>query len=616
MRKFYTLLLTAFVAMNAFAQEPVINQQPEGTLRSYTKTAEQVGVAWDYQDGKFVMVIKKTPVDGINTKVVFADDNKTVYIQDPIFANSKRTWVKGTIEGNTVTVETPQTVCEYMDGGMQYEYLNRLKYDEASNYYVVDADNTSITYTLDENGVLTQTGTDVVMGIVVTDKVTWSGYAETNQVLTPVTDEVLVAPEGVDMEEWNLTSDNESPSKVNVGISGSDVYISGLFPNNANACIKGTITGENVEFASNQYLGGVDAYHFYLLTKDAANELCDKLVLAYDAANKIISGQGTMVISKGKTLNMFMEYVNPVFAAPNTNVEIGNPVNPSILEINWQASGPWVTFDLPVADVNGNVLDKSKLFYNIYAGDDVYTFRASDYDITTGRDMTDVPYDYIDNYYFQGTGTQRKVKVYAADITKVGVQLIYKDGSEVYFSDVVYQGQVANPETPLISSVTWKDSSTKIFVKFPKVDKNGNALDPAKMYYRIYADGELYTFTNIYDANGNPVSDMTDVPYNFVDYDYDIYYYASEETHGVKIYAAPAKVSVVSVYKDGDKEYVSEAAESVNPSAGIEQISADVVYERLTDAAGRELKAPVKGLNIRTVTYSDGTKRSFKVMVK
>jgi hypothetical protein len=139
---------------------------------------------------------------------------------------------------------------------------------------------------------------------------------------------------------------------------------------------------------------------------------------------------------------------------------------------------------------------------------------------------------------------------------------------------------------------------------------DGQVLDEDSLYYRIFVDGELYTFS----ADDYYVDeDMTDVPFNFTEgWDFLI----TDKKRGVLFYydETPATFAVQLVCKDGDNEYVSALAtlesDSINSVASEKAISSVNYF----DVCGRAIAAPGHGgVSIRVTTFTDGTRSISKI---
>ena len=113
----------------------------------------------------------------------------------------------------------------------------------------------------------------------------------------------------------------------------------------------------------------------------------------------------------------------------------------------------WFTITIPAKTKDGEDLDESKLFYNIYFDDQKFTFTESPY-ATFGKDVTDVPYNFDDDYYITRQGDDRIVYVYKKDFTKLGVECFYLDGD----NKLVTERAEWNAPTDGIEEITSNDS--------------------------------------------------------------------------------------------------------------------------------------------------------------
>lgn len=99
-----------------------------------------------------------------------------------------------------------------------------------------------------------------------------------------------------------------------------------------------------------------------------------------------------------------------------------------------------IAFILPNTDVDGNELDTDKLHYNLFFDDDIATFTPDVY-LGLKEEMTDIPYDFTDNWDFQiyMDGIVREILFYETDIEKVGVRSTYtSDEGESADSDIAW----------------------------------------------------------------------------------------------------------------------------------------------------------------------------------
>ena len=139
----------------------IITEQPEGEVVNYTRGGEFMyvsiyGLIADEQQGQ--------------VKVVYADDGKTVYIQDPLcYAEGTGVWVYGQLsdDGTTISVPLGQYVAynEEYNYGMILSWGTTMAIDLGDDFYwiefVADDSVNEVTYAVDSaNGTITLLGTE------------------------------------------------------------------------------------------------------------------------------------------------------------------------------------------------------------------------------------------------------------------------------------------------------------------------------------------------------------------------------------------------------------------------------------------------------------------------
>ena len=119
-----------------------------------------------------------------------------------------------------------------------------------------------------------------------------------------------------------------------------------------------------------------------------------------------------------------------------------------------------------------------------------------------------------------------------------------------------------------------------------------NYLDPSQLYYNLYIDDELVTFSP--DDYQNLETEMTDVPYSFSD-QYEFYKY--DENHCTIYYKdVKKKIGMEAVYVDGDLRFgsgITEYYPNGDPT-GVDMTEATVKQIKSVDfydLSGRKLSA-------------------------
>lgn len=178
------------------------------------------------------------------------------------------------------------------------------------------------------------------------------------------------------------------------------------------------------------------------------------------------------------------------------------------------------------------------------------------------------------------------------------------------------------PADPIFSieNVSHNTSSgfDRLNITIPTVDVNGKDLNKSDLYYNLYLDGKVYTFTP--DKYIAFPSEMTDIPYAFYDSYYDVHLNTTTGIHTIYFYDTDWKtLGVQSIYRGGGAENRSNIVTVINDISGVESVSvAGEAVESVEtfDLTGRKMEAGDKGFAIKRIKYGDGTEKSVKVLVK
>lgn len=177
--------------------------------------------------------------------------------------------------------------------------------------------------------------------------------------------------------------------------------------------------------------------------------------------------------------------------------------------------------------------------------------------------------------------------------------------------------KAATPSNPVITGFnTYEDDEDWGDLTFD-VDKesvDGDVLDDTKMWLNFYADGKLYVFT---PENYEDIiyEDVTDVPLLYSD---GAYFITNGAHHTVSFKRSDfKKIGVQVIYYGNNEKRTSDIV--YYESQGIDALSqngAAVSAVTYTSLDGRRIAAPSRGLCIKHVTYTDGTSRTSKVLVR
>ncbi len=488
MKKFvFTLLLVSMLCLSVFAQVgsskggitpsgtlPIVTP-PKGTLHSLLSRSGYV-IGYDFKDA---VVFSSNDRDKI-ARIVEAD-NGDIYLYNPISKWETGTWIKLSKEkGDTLVARFPQPL--FMEDGETF-YAFPLFYDGEKNTYTPKSLNeneylaeSKFTY---KNGELKQID-DAMISLVMPDY-TWMDSGDSHLLIAPVQTAQNKIPESAKdkIKEYIVSYDKGGENLVSAVvkgvIDGNKVYL-GNPQAPGDQWFVGTKEGENVTFATNQYLGPdtvKTGYHIFFRTaaftlQDITDDMgyqvfkydyteVPSITLRYqqDADMYAVSENFSFVITSGedmKGLNLpaFYEYKDVA----------ATPKNPSFAEFqlyNEEYRYGIFNFNIPTLDINNKYLNPQKLFFCFYIDDDVepHVFYKRDYKNMPTDSMSIFPNDYNDHYDMAPLDElTHQMYYYFEDFEKIGVQSIYRGGNEERKSDIVWitKEQVTHIGTASINS--------------------------------------------------------------------------------------------------------------------------------------------------------------------
>ena len=467
MKKIYLLLPMLALTMGAMAQ----TSAPEGEVTYYQRSGGLYNNDWDG-------LVMGSQVGAVGVVM----NGNDVYFENLVSSYNNDNWVKGTLgeDGKTITIAPGTILLESsqwaeVEGGNWAEFkgyvkLSMLNFVPAlavgeTATFVEDAE-TPITFTM-EDGIIklndTAAGQRVLGGVYTGFELEgvngqWSMGADFGTVLTPITEQPVSLPEGLEAETWSASycssynPDYSQTTFTNLYRTGNEVYWQGFASTYPDMCIKGTITDDTMHFDSHQYVGVSQSYMLEVVGSnvtrtpnewdwfDVSFEDIDGFDLYYDAATQSWSlpeGKCVRLTVVGSPSSSWTVMENLVLT-PYQN-EILTPANPEILDYAnyWDLEGDWdFVVYFPSDSQEGKTLNPDNLYYRIYVNDELYTFDAQRYELE--EDLTEIPYTLSGNEYLNHTsyfGVHNYIQ--EQDIWKLGIQLIYRVGDEERCSDII-----------------------------------------------------------------------------------------------------------------------------------------------------------------------------------
>ena len=457
--------------------DQIVLDAPEGTkhLMSHSSNAYDNGLGLTIYEDKGLIVHM---VEGTDGKVWF--DNPCAFF-------SLLSYFYGTREGDIITIPGGQLVYSEYDeeyDETMYVYLCALVYDEASDWFTPSDDNAFQLQLVD--GVWKAVDPELILGIcayvdasILEDEggeddydyeeyslkavaeeennmiMYWLGWGDFDVQYAYHTDTPVAAPAGLATEKWAfITADGGY--HVKGGFDGNDIYVQGMYNLIPESWVKLTVDGDKAVMKSGQYLGeDTDYWHFGYAFGGTLDWEYDEewddyvevtvaaecLEFAYDAQAKTLKSQGLLLISgTGDELHTVNYIENPCLEYQN-RAKGTAPATPTYANfVPFDIDYGYCQFDFNVfnTDTEGNLLDSSRLFYNIYIDGELFTAYQDEYNFN--EDMTDFPWSFADSWNIYKYGSYFSMYFFMTDFDTIGVQSYYveDDGSKTYSEPMTY----------------------------------------------------------------------------------------------------------------------------------------------------------------------------------
>ncbi|MCI9286113.1 MAG: hypothetical protein HFJ91_10100 [Muribaculaceae bacterium] len=421
MRK--TLLTIAAMAMtltmSAAAPEGLITSQPEGTLYPEVYTSAREFLVYNNMPGR-------TNNSGYNTPVVI--NGNDIYLHNVVRDyDGLDSWIHGTITDGVAEFPLPQPV-QYIPGTagdgsddvvVYVEMFKAVRGDGAKDI-VADTENPSLRMSWDGKKltqILPGSSTDDLdydglCGLANVDH-TYMSYGSQNIRMTIWDSDPITPPAGLETSKYTLSYVNSWGSifgyRVNVGVSGNEMWIQGLNSYIPDAWIHGTSSP-----------------------------------MLINLGNEIVSGGDGMDIHNA-TLTPFVEL-------PMT------PADPIIIDLSYEEGISMLLFTILNYDTEGVPLDTDRLFFNVFVNGEKYTFTPEKEFVT--EPITDIPFTYSnDDSFLMNGGDGLFIAAIEGEVRSMGVQSFYLNGAnkdDIRRSEIVSEGESAinevSAESPVVDT--------------------------------------------------------------------------------------------------------------------------------------------------------------------
>lgn len=488
-----TLFSICALVLSLTASAQIIKDTPKGKLieNLYRSSKSWVKKGWTgVQPGRY---------EGIVSKIVIGEDG-CIYIYNPLSGLDSKSWLKLEKQADgKYRAKLPQDIFTDDLGGDDDEEessertisLTRLvSSDDGKNYEPIGANN-YVDFTV-EGRTLKMSGMGQkkqIWGASFNNK--WERNYGGDWALTiePLKEQLITPPATATKSQYTVTSKSDpSPRIVEVMTNNNDIYVKGLFKAEkiANVWVKLTKQGDKAVMPTNQYLGitkktdfkkydsDKSDYHTFAAAFENEEKTAENLEFSIDATGKLTASK-TLRTSLGRASNDnitgedYVESYEGLTLTPYVQKEVGAPATPEYFYLtstpNYDNTSNEIklAFYVKNADVNGNILDPEKMYYNVYVNGSTEPFKfkksASQYNYMHEEEMTNIPFNYQDkrNYDFKVSDNLRIIHFYDSSITRLKVVMVYESDGKKYSSEPL----VASLPTDGIESANFNKTTTE-----------------------------------------------------------------------------------------------------------------------------------------------------------
>ena len=489
-----TLFSICALVLSLTASAQIIKDTPKGKLieNLYRSTKSWVKKGWTgVQQGRY---------EGIVSKIVIGEDG-CIYIYNPLSGLDSKSWLKLERQADgKYRAKLPQDILTDDLGGDDDEeegssertisLIRMVSNDDGKSYEPVGATMNYVDFTWENN--------KLVMKGMGQKKQIWAAAYENSWqnnyggdwalTIEPLKEQLITPPATATKSQYVVSSKSEpSPRIVEAMTDNNDIYIKGLFKAEklANVWVKLTKQGDKAVMPTNQYLGitkktdfkkydsDKSEYHTFAAAFENEEKTAENLEFSIDATGKLTASK-TLRTSLGRASNDnitgedYIESYEGLTLTPYVQKEVGAPATPEYFYLtstpNYDNTSNEIklAFYVKNADINGNVLDPEKMYYNVYVNGSTEPFKfkkGTNYNYMEQEELVNIPFNYKDknNYDFKVVDNLRILHFYDSSITRLKVVMVYESDGKKYSSEPL----VASLTTDGIESANFNKTTTE-----------------------------------------------------------------------------------------------------------------------------------------------------------
>lgn len=476
MKRLHTLIVLVILAVLPLAaqQHRVTSQiTPQGTPQWYTMDAY-------VQTGQGTIMVY-----GLSNQISFSADGRNVYFKTLFPMQYGELWVKGTVNGNTITIDSKETVGKesFTDEGERFDYdlkVGEPIFDIMDNIVGVK----DVVLKIDGDRIYIEDNQNSPEHPIALygesegeiELFDWT-FCNSFKPYTGAT-ELVAPPSTAEVKSYSYNYKNAHLDDASIvgriAVDGNDYYFENLVPS-VGGWTKGTRTGNTININRAQLL----AFDPQILKiggyRQSDNGRLSDISFTVDANGvmKQVDGDNQFIVSY-QTNGSLLDYGRSFVLTPYDETKSHVPYAPTEVHSVYysEIKQHGIEFYQVAYDTEGNLLAADQLGYYIYVDGQRFTFTKKQYPYLSWDSTEFIPFGYCDDYNngdIFNDGIYNVVLFYISDYETLGVQSVYRAGDEETRSDIIMVTKAnvvdvvpdgigsVNIETPANENPTWYD---------------------------------------------------------------------------------------------------------------------------------------------------------------
>lgn len=343
---------------------------------------------------------------------------------------ARESWIKGERNGNDITVKAGQVLVQNDTHTLYLEIAHFNEYGQATEF------EEEAHFTVAEDGTLTQANSEDWLMIYKDNEE--EGYFSmfgmfSGMKLQPLGELVRWDfPEGSTPDSYILNGENvyggHIMRRVKVLFDGDKCYMSGLSGISPDEVYEGTYKDGVVSIAAGQIIKDADLFFYrvvpIIFDAEGQGDIQRNLLfnVSEDKHTLTIAPDGVMLCETDYAIEQLRSATTDVSLTLYEGDKPAKPAAPEVLMFDDYTSTFYI--NIPQNDVDGNYINADKLAYRFYTNGSLYTFTPDTY-VKLTESMTDIPYNFADNYDFYSNPGYKVVCFYDLDADYVDIESVY-----------------------------------------------------------------------------------------------------------------------------------------------------------------------------------------------